>query len=492
MKELIENRTPIIVGVGQLLNRSRDLGDAIEPIQLMLASLKAAEEDSESKLLGDVDSMRVIRGIWDYGNPARYLTETLGCNQAETIGTLFGGNQVQAVVNRSCLDIQSGLNSLVALTGAEIGSSNSRARKNGVKLSATEIPGRPDEILGSQKPEHHDFEIAKGIKQAIQVYPMYENAIRYARKESVPEHLKRVSELWARFNEVAIQNPNAWIQDAFTAEEIRTPTDTNRRISFPYTKMMNANMAVDMGAAIILCSVEKARELRIPEEKWVYPSAGVQGYDHFSASVRDNFHSSPGLGLVGKRVMELAKVSPEEVDYVDLYSCFPSAVQIAARELGFSEERQLTVTGGLTFGGGPLNNYVMHAVARTVELLRKAPGKKAFVSANGGNLYKHVHCVYSSQAPEEPYQYENIQQEIDALPSRICLPEYDGKVEVESYSVMYTGEQPAIAHCSGITSDGARVWSNCYDEDVLHDMTRMEFCGSTAVIRRDGTIGNFS
>ena len=130
-----------------------------------------------------------------------------------------------------------------------------------------------------------------------------------------------------------------------------------------------------MGAAIILCSVEKARELRIPEEKWVYPLAGVQGYDHFSASVRDNFHSSPGLGLVGKRVMELAKVSPEEVDYVDLYSCFPSAVQIAARELGFSEERQLTVTGGLTFGGGPLNNYVMHAVARTVELLRKAPGK---------------------------------------------------------------------------------------------------------------------
>ena len=318
MKELIENRTPIIVGVGQLLNRSRDLGDAIEPIQLMLASLKAAEEDSESKLLGDVDSMRVIRGIWDYGNPARYLTETLGCNKAETIGTLFGGNQVQAVVNRSCLDIQSGLNSLVAITGAEIGSSNSRARKNGVKLPATEIPGRPDEILGSQKPEHHDFEIAKGIKQAIQVYPMYENAIRYARKESVPEHLKRVSELWARFNEVAIQNPNAWIQDAFTAEEIRTPTDTNRRISFPYTKMMNANMVVDMGAAIILCSVEKARELRIPEGKWVYPTAGVQGYDHFSASVRDNFHSSPGLGLVGRRVMELSKVSPEEIDKLNI------------------------------------------------------------------------------------------------------------------------------------------------------------------------------
>ena len=492
MKEAVKDHTPVIVGIGQLLNRSRDLGDAIEPIEMMLACLRAAEEDSESKLLGNVDSMRVIRGIWDYGNPARYLSEALGCGRAQSIGTLFGGNQVQAVINRSCLDIQSGQNSLIAITGAENGSSSSRARKEGIKLIATEIRGHPDEILGSQKPEHHDFEIAKGIKQAIQVYPMYENAIRAARQESVADHLKRVSELWARFNEVALQNPNAWIKDEFTAEEIRTPTDANRRISFPYTKMMNANMMVDMGAALILCSVGKARELGIPERKWIYPVAGVQGYDHFSASVRDNFYSSPGLGLVGKKVMQLAKISPEEIDYVDLYSCFPSAVQIAARELGFSEERALTVTGGLTFGGGPLNNYVMHAVARTAELLRETPEATAFVSANGGNLYKHVHCVYSSQAPEEPFHYENIQQDIDALPSRVCLPEYNGKVDVESYSVMYTEDKPAVAHCAGITNEGARVWSNCYDEDVLHDMTLMEFCGRTAVIRRDGTIGNFS
>ena len=166
-----EKPIPIIVGVGQFLNRSRDLGDAVEPIEMMLDCLRTAEEDSKSRLLCQVDSIRVIRGIWDYGNPARYLSEAVGCGKAETIGTLFGGNQVQAVINRSCLDIQSGKNRLIAITGAENGSSNSRARKKGVELYATEIPGRPDEILGSQKPEHHDFEIAKGIKQAIQVYP---------------------------------------------------------------------------------------------------------------------------------------------------------------------------------------------------------------------------------------------------------------------------------------------------------------------------------
>ena len=103
-----EKQIPIIVGVGQYLNRSRDLSDANEPIEMMLNCLRAAEQDSRSRLLGQLDSMRVIRGVWDYGNPGRYLLEALGCGKAETIGTLFGGNQVQAVINRSCLDIQSG------------------------------------------------------------------------------------------------------------------------------------------------------------------------------------------------------------------------------------------------------------------------------------------------------------------------------------------------------------------------------------------------
>ena len=147
--------------------------------------------------------------------------------------------------------------------------------------------------------------------------------------------------------------------------------------------MMNANMVVDMGAAI-LCSIEKAKQLGIEEGKWVYPYAGVQGYDHFSASVRDNFVESPGVRITGRRVMDLACTTAEELEYVDLYSCFPSAVQVAAKELGLSEDRPLTVTGGLTFGGGPLNNYVMHSVARTVELLRANQERRAWLLPTEG------------------------------------------------------------------------------------------------------------
>ena len=70
-------RTPVVVGVGQVLNRSKDLDDAIEPIQMMLKALYRAEEDSGARLLGQVGSVRVIRGVWDYGNPAGFIAERL-------------------------------------------------------------------------------------------------------------------------------------------------------------------------------------------------------------------------------------------------------------------------------------------------------------------------------------------------------------------------------------------------------------------------------
>jgi acetyl-CoA C-acetyltransferase len=481
-------RTPVLIGVGQFLNRIEHLDQAMEPLEMMLAAVELAAEDAGARVLEQVQSVRVIRGVWPYENPAAVIAERIGVPGAQTLGTLFGGNQVQAVVNRTALDILSGELDLVLITGAENGNSAAKARRAGVTLPVTQAPGSYDVLVGSQKPEHHEHEIAKGIRTAIQVYPMYENALRHHRGETLDEHLERVSELWARFSAVAVDNPHAWIRKPVSAEEIRTPSPSNRRISFPYTKMMNANMSVDMSAALLMCPVEKARSLGVPESQWVYPVAGVQGYDHFSASVRESFFASPGIRLVGQRIFELAGVDAQALAHVDLYSCFPSAVQVAARELGLEETRPLTVTGGLTFGGGPLNNYVMHAIARSVTLLREQPGELALVTANGGNLYKHVHGIYASRPPEQDFQFDDVQARIDALPARECLAEHHGEAMLESYSVMYQGEDPAVAHCACLTGSGARVWVNTEDPDLMAAMTTEEFCGRAARIDATGAL----
>ncbi|MCY3624310.1 MAG: acetyl-CoA acetyltransferase [Gammaproteobacteria bacterium] len=478
-------RTPVIIGVGQFLNRIESLEQALEPLEMMMRAVRRAEADSgKGGFLDQTQSVRVVRGMWSYENPAAAISERIGAPAAQTVGTLIGGNQNQALLTETAMEILAGKFDLVLITGAENGNSSGKARRAGVALAQTPAPGNPDAVFGAeQRPEHHEYERAKGISRAIQVYPMYDNALRHERGETLDEHITRVSSLWARFNDVAQDNPNAWVRRNMTAEEIRTPSPVNRQISFPYTKFMNANMSVDMAAALILCSLEKAKALGIAEDRLVYPHVGVEGYDHFSASVRDNFYTSPGVRITGTRAMDLAGIDVGDLDFVDLYSCFPSAVQIAAWELGLPEDRPLTVTGGLTFGGGPLNNYVMHSIARTVELLREKPDGFGLVTGNGGNLYKHAHGIYSGTPPRRDFQHDDVKTEIAALPSRECLPEFDGIAAIESYTVMYDNDGPSIGHVSCRTPDGARTWVNTEDPELCHGMVSEEFCGRRVSVR---------
>ena len=486
----IPERTPVLVGIGQVLNRIEDVRDALEPLEMMRqATQRAAEDCNLDGHLSHVQSIRVVRGMWPYQNPGLALAEKIGAKKVETVGTLIGGNQNQAMINETSLEILHKDLDLVLVTGAENGNTTTKARKHGAQLEYSEAKGTYDRIVGAeQQPEHHPLEVAKGIRRAIQVYPMYDNAIRYHRNESLKEHIERVSELWSRFNDVAQSNPNAWVRQDMSAKEIRTPSAFNRPISFPYTKFMNANMSVNMGAALIMASAKKARELGIPREKWVYPLAGVKGYDHFSASVREEFYTSPGIRKVGSKLLEMTDTQVEDLNFVDLYSCFPSAVQVAAKEYGLSEQRPLTVTGGLTFGGGPLNNYVMHSIARTVELLRDTTNGKGLVTANGGNIYKHVHGLYGSEPPSKPFQFASVQDEIDELPSREVLATYSGDATIEGYTVMYDGFDPSIGHIACRTPTGDRTWANTTDSELVQGMTQEEFCGRPVRLNSEGNL----
>jgi acetyl-CoA C-acetyltransferase len=484
----LDPRTPVLVGVAQLEQRAEDLAESREPLDLMFDAAAAAAEDAGSReLLGRADSVRVIRGAWRYQDPGRAIAEHIGAPGAETALTPFGGNMVQVVLNDSCAAIQKGDRDVILIAGAECGNSRGRARKAGVRLGWREAPGEPDAIIGKDSPMAHDAELAREIRAPVQVYAMFENAIRAARGESIPEHLKRVSELWARFNAVAVQNPHAWIREPISAEEIRTPGPRNRPVSFPYTKLMNANSAVDQAGALLLCSVETARRLGVPPERWVFPWAGTEAHDHLFVSERDDLHSSPAIRIAGRRLLDLSGLDSGDLAHVDLYSCFPSAVQVAAAELGLPLERPLTVTGGLTFGGGPLNCYVLFSVARMAELLRQDPGARGLVTANGGYLTKHALVVYSTEPPSQPFRREDVQPEVDATPRREALVDWEGEVEIESYVVMYGAEGPEVANVAGLTPDGRRTWANSGDRDLLHAMTRDEFCGRSA--RIDGAGG---
>jgi len=480
---------PVIVGIAQILQRPDDLLKGKEPLSLMVDALRAAAEDAGSgDLIKQGQSVRVVRGVWRYQNPAAYVAEQLGLAGVETVGTPYGGNSVQSVVNQSALEIQRGEKDIILITGAENGNSQAKARKAGIRLEVTDTPGDYDRVIGSEEPMAGDAEMARDIRRPIQIYPIFENAIRFQLGESITDHIKRVSELWARFSQVAAKNPNAWIRDPVDADTIRTASATNRMISFPYPKLMNSNNAVDMAAALIMCSDEKARQLGIPEDKWVYPWAGTDAHDHYLLSSRENLFSSPAIRIAGKRVFELTGLTSEDTQFMDIYSCFPSAVQVAASELDIDMSRELTVTGGLTFGGGPLNNYVMHSIARTVELLRENRDEKALVTANGGYLTKHAFGIYGAEPPADGFRHANVQQEVDALPKREAVVDHEGEVMIESYTVMFGAEGPEIAHAACLLADGRRTWANTQDQDVMAAMQVEEFCGLRAQVDGAGNL----
>ena len=481
-------RTPVIVGVAQVLQRDDDLAAAREPLALMVDAVRAAAEDAGSRaLLARADLVLVSRGMWRYTDPGRAIAQQIGCPRAKTALTQYGGNYVQTAVSKIFLDIQRGAVDVAIVTGAECGRTWARLSKQGRATGWSEAPGTPDEVIGDELAMWHSAEIARGIRMPIQIYPIFDVALRAALGESVDAHLRRISELWAGFSAVASGNPNAWIREPRSAQEIRTPGPENRPVSFPYPMLMNSNSRVDMGAALVITHEERARELGVPREKWVYPHAATDAHDHAYVSERDELHRSPAIRIAGGRALELARVEPKDLAYRDLYSCFPSAVQVSARELGLEVHPPLTVTGGLTFGGGPMNNYVMHGIARMTEVLRDDPGAVGLVTGNGGYLTKHAFCVYSTAPPERPFAHEDLQAQVDALPKRGVAAEHEGDVSVEAYSVMYGADgAPEIGHAAVRLPDGRRAWGNVTDRDAAAAMTREEFCGRPARLARDG------
>jgi acetyl-CoA C-acetyltransferase len=486
---MITDRWPVIVGVGQVEQRENDPLKAAEPLELMVrASLQAAEDAGATGLLAQVDSVRVVRGIWSYRNPAKVVAERIGRGNAQTALTPIGGNQVQATVNQTCLDILEGRNDVVLVTGGECGNTQGKAQKLGIRPAWSEAPGTPDLYIGHDVSMSDDAEKARGIRAPIQLYPMFENALRHARGESIEAHLKRISELWAGFAQVAKHNPHAWLRDGVSAEAIRTQGPDNRPISFPYPKLMNSNSRVDQGAALLVCSVATARRMGIPESQWVYAWAGTDAHDHLHVSHRDNLYTSPAIRIAGGRALELAGLTIADIAHVDVYSCFPVAVQVGANELGLAQDRPLTVTGGLTFAGGPLNNYVMHGIATMVEVLRRDAGRKGLVTANGGFLTKHAFGVYSTAPPAQAFRHQDVQDEVDALPSRDVVVDFNGAVTLESYTVMYGNDGPQVAHCAALLPDGRRTWANTADPAVMNAMTKEEFCGRAARIDGAGNI----
>ena len=262
-------------------------------------------------------------------------------------------------------------------------------------------------------------------------------------------------------------------------------------ISWPYTKLMNSNNSVDQGAVLVLASVQRARRLGVPEERWVYPYAGTDAHDTYAISERAEFHRSPARRIAGRRVLELADAGLDDIDLVDVYSCFPSAVQVAAAELGLpvgDAARPLTITGGLTFAGGPWNNYVTHSIATMAEQLTAGAGRRGLITANGGYLTKHSFGVYGVDPPAHEFRWRDVQPEVDREATRSSPVQWDGTGTVEAWTTPFDRDgEPEKVYLAVRTPDDARTLAVITDAGDAAASVTEDIAGAKVTVRRDGT-----
>lgn len=494
--EDLDPRTPVVVGVGQLNVRVDRGEEPLEPTAMLAEAARLAAADSggaADRLLAGLDTIAVVDIFsWRYRDPAALVAAELGADPGRRWSTVAGGNYPQSLVTRASSEIQAGAADAVLIGGAEAWRTRTAARKAGTDLGWTSQGEdvAPTEKLGDETPLAHEDEIARGLFLPVQLYPIFESAVRAASGHDQAEHQRVVSELWARFSAVAAENPHAWIRQARTAEEIRTPGPDNRMVGHPYPKLMNSNNSVEQAAALLLTSVERARDLGVPTDRWVFPWTGTDAHDTWFVGNRVSLHRSPAIGIAGNKALDLAGVGVDDLAHVDVYSCFPSAVQVAATELGLDLERPLTVTGGLSFAGGPWNDYVSHSIATIAGRLRDDAGSVGFVTANGGYLTKHAFGVYSTTPPPRGrFVHRDCQAEVDDVGSVELVSDHEGAVRIEGATVMHDRDgKPEMAYLATRTPERHRAWATSTDDDVIGLVTTDEPVGVAAHRSSSGTL----
>jgi acetyl-CoA C-acetyltransferase len=500
-----QDNTPILVACGQVVDRSSN-GSGATPVELIAQACRAASVDSGSdRLLKKVDTIACCGLTVDadqvstplsgaYSNLPKTVANLLGIEPQQTVYCATGGNTPQMLVNHYANEIAEGRSGAVLLAGGEALRTMTQRFNHWSKLllpkgAWRDKPGGKPTMIGDTRASGSQYEANYGLELPANVYPLFENALRVHYRRSHGEHMQKVGELFSSLSKVAATNPYAWFDQSRSVEELISPCATNRMIAYPYTKLLNSMLYVNQAASLILTSVGQAKALGIDKDKWVYLHGCADGHDIWNIGDRLNYHTSPALNLLSKKALSMAGRSIEEIDHFDIYSCFPSAVQVACDEFGIAHDdpRGLSQTGGLPYFGGPGNSYSLHAIAQMVTTLRQDPGKFGLVNANGWFLTKHSLGIYSTTPRESDWKYPDqrlTQQQIYQTKGPTLIENASGKCSIETFTVIFDKDnnpKRSIVICR--LGNGDRfIGKTSSDSDVLNELMTGEAIGRSASV----------
>jgi acetyl-CoA C-acetyltransferase len=458
---------PAIVGAAQVVQRPDEWADPSDvrgPIELMTSAARAAAEDAgAASLLAKIDWTAVVGGLWSYRDPGRLIAARIGARQAGTAKSVITGNAPQDLIGVAAERIARGEIDVALVVGGEAGATRRRLKAAGLEPAHHDEGDVPDpEQVGDFEPAMIAEIRALGV--AATAYALLDDAHRIRTGASMAAHRDQISELWARFSEVASRNPYAWDRTAHSAAEIREPTPDNRMIAFPYPKAMVANNTVDQASAVILCSVDAARAAGIATDRLVFPHVVTSAHETWEAVHRHELDEAPALAAAGQAALAHCGITIDQLAHLDLYACFPAIVRMTARALGLDLARPLTITGGLGFAGAPMANSSGQAIAAMVPLLRE--GGWGLVHANGGIATKHAFGIYAARPPDR-FARIDAQPQARLDPRPAAGPGWSGDGAVEAATVGFDRDGPTHLVAAIRTPDGARAFVRSTDADLM-------------------------
>jgi acetyl-CoA C-acetyltransferase len=475
----IDPRTPVMVGIGIVDQKEKDPARAREAVQLMIDAVRAAAEDCGApRLVTGAARIYVPQGLWGYSDPARIIARALGAGAATTVYAKVGVLQ-QTLIGDACARIAAGEIETAIVAGGEARFRALQAQIAGTDAAETPFTEPPDEVLTPREELQLPVEVGSGLGlMPVGYYAVVESAFRAAQGLGVAEHRDYLAAMYSRFSEIAVDNPHAWKRERVSAAEIRDASARNRMLAFPYTRLHNSSWNVDQAAALLFCSAARAQALGIPRSRWVFPRASTESNHMLAMSERPDLHRLPGARIAGRRALEASGLSAAALDFVELYSCFPIAVELYAAELGIPADRDWTVTGGMPFAGGPLNNYVLQATARMAELLRDKPGSSGLLSSVSGYLTKQGFGVWATEPGPGGFVHADVTEEVAAgMPARRVVTPPEGPARICGYTVMYHDERRVCGVAVLDLADGARTVANTLDQALMDRLESEEFCG---------------
>ena len=497
-----DERTPILVGTAQFVERNIDPAEATEPLLMLEKMARGSAEDSGAgdALLGKLDTVAVLNVAgWEARNPAQVVADKIGAPATKFYTSEMGGQIGVTAVNVLAERIVKGESQAALLAGCNNMRTLMKAGPAGIELNWTTGGTSDPEMIGTPKNGSSELEGKYGMIMPPDVYPIFENALRASLGLSLEEHNQRIGKLFQKFSAVAAGNPHAWFPVERSVEELITPQPTNRMIAYPYTKFLNAILNTDQAAGMILTTVAMAQQLGIPEDRWVYWLGGAESEEEaWYPTERPDFSNAPAMGDTSRSALANAAVGVDEIDHIDFYSCFPVAVEQAAKQLDLDVEdpRGFTVTGGLPYAGGPASAYTLHSLASMADKLRDTGGGKGLVTGNGWYLTKHSASVWSTEAG----QSELRRGLIEDLPSRDldtkARPSTDdvsGPATISAYTVQYDRDgAPQRGILVGDTAAGERFIANAFDPSVLQGLVTSEGVGVPGTLSKKDELTIFS